>query len=218
MVSPLILFFSTRSPFHRTLIFSYFLSEGTHTECRYKLMTFGVPVSVFPITEEGDLKTTEMMKWIRKRMVKDEACQRGLPWRKIDLPYTKDVLAGKGAPFQRHPGNVNLRHLCELRLDAYKSAKKGSKSLQALEVIRECGDFLKRDQDGWWMPVDAETVKTKVIKAFLSAQSTVETQRKTMDESVQARTSPEMQPSANPTVFSSSQNLEQDAKRARVTV
>ena len=51
------------------------LNPGSHTECNYKLMRFGVPVRHLPVGYQGDLKTTVHLKWLSssRRIVKETA-------------------------------------------------------------------------------------------------------------------------------------------------
>jgi hypothetical protein len=46
---------------------------GSHLECQYGLLTFGVPSTLLPFTVEGELKTNNHKKWIQRRLVKDRA-------------------------------------------------------------------------------------------------------------------------------------------------
>lgn len=110
-------------------------------------------------------------KWIKKRKLKEDSIRRKGVFHGIDLPRNVDVLMGKGKPFQIHPGNVNLRHICESRLDLYNSSRKVDKAVLAIQVIEALGKFLKKETDGWWYEVSQEVAKDKVIKAFLSARA-----------------------------------------------
>ena len=43
---------------------------GSHSECQYKLMTFGIDVKNFPISINGKVKLTNHEKWIERRKKK----------------------------------------------------------------------------------------------------------------------------------------------------
>jgi hypothetical protein len=155
------------------------LHIGTHVECQYSLMSFGIPVHLFPITPEGELKKANHSKWVAKRKVKEEEENASLGEGKIDLPTMADVLLGKGKPIQQHAGNVRLRHLVESYLDAYLKMSKADKSAMARQVVlavKEHGNgrFLKRDPFGWWVEIDEELARDKVIKTFSTARATKE--------------------------------------------
>jgi hypothetical protein len=90
-----------------------------------------------------------------------------------------DILLGKGKPIQQHAGNVRLRHLVENHLDAYLKMSKADKSAMARHVmlaVKEHGNgrFLKKDRDGWWVEIDEELTRDKVIKTFSTARATKE--------------------------------------------
>ena len=154
------------------------LHTGMHTECQYSLMSFGIPVHLLPITPEGELKKILHTKWLAKRKVKEEEENSSKGSGKIDLPTMTDVLLGKGKPIQQHAGNVRLRHLVENQLDAYLKMRKGDKSVMARQVVEAVkqgnGRFLKKDRDGWWVEIDEELARDKVIKSFTSARATKE--------------------------------------------
>ena len=126
-------------------------------------MTFGIPVQACPVTLEGELKTANHLKWIKKLQVKDEAIRQTGVFNKIDMPGVGDVLVGKGKPFQQHPGNVRLRQLVELHVDKYKAAKKGDKTTITRGIVetitKNSGRFLKKDSDGWWVEVTRDDAR-----------------------------------------------------------
>jgi hypothetical protein len=151
--------------------------SGTHTECQYSLLTFGVPIDMFPITSQGELKRTNHLKWIAKRRVKESHFlmdPSSDTFDRIDLPSLRDVLIGKGKPFQRHPGNVHLRTVIGQYLEKYVDAKKRDKPAMFWEVVdivkKSSGRFLKKDRDGWWIVVTDDEAREKVGKTFTSAR------------------------------------------------
>jgi hypothetical protein len=137
-------------------------------------MTFGIPVDVCPVTLDGEFKDSNHLKWIKKRQIKDRALKISGVFQKIDMPSRNDVLVGKGKPFQRHPGNVLLRQLVELRLAEYSGARKGEKTNLTRRVVQSIKDasgrFLKKDNDGWWVEVSDTDARGKVAKTFGSTR------------------------------------------------
>ena len=91
------------------------------------------------------------------------------PRKTIGMPSSQDVLLGKGAPFQNHAGNKNLRLLVAERYREYEKAQKGAKKQLAEDVIETIkhngGLFLKQDGDQWVL-ADHKTVVLKVSAAF----------------------------------------------------
>jgi hypothetical protein len=137
-------------------------------------MTFGIPIYLFPMTSEGELKLANHLKWIKKRQVKETLLTSFGFFDKVDMPNRNDILVGKGKPFQQHPGNVRLRQLVELRLADYTVARKSEKTNLTREIVQMIKDssvrFLKRDLDGWWEEVSAEDAREKVSKTFGSTR------------------------------------------------
>jgi hypothetical protein len=103
---------------------------GTHTEILYSLLSFGLPSSLVPFTEDSALKTDKHKKWMQRRIIKEQelARQSGTGnatsgvFSGIDLPHPNDVLLGKGKPFQTHPGNQRLLELARAYLTEYDQA------------------------------------------------------------------------------------------------
>jgi hypothetical protein len=144
---------------------------GTHQECQYELMTFGVPVQVLPVTYDGELKTTNHLKWIARRKVKDtKMIDKTGVFDGVDLPGRYDVLLGRGRLFQDHPGSVNLRNIVSCLLEVYKLASKRDKKAIAWKVVEaikgQGGRFLKRNTDDWSVEVSDESAQEKVSTSF----------------------------------------------------
>ena len=152
-----------------------FLLLGSHTECQYKLMTFGIPVSAFPVGYEGELKTAVHLKWLARRTVKETALQSGRTFEGIDLPRNGDVLLGRGKSIQDHGGNVELRSLIADYMPEYRNAAKKEKTSVAWKVMmlakKRGMRFLKRQPDGWWMEIADETAREKISMTYRTSPS-----------------------------------------------
>jgi hypothetical protein len=145
--------------------------QGSHTECQYKLMTFGVPVDSIPVTSGNNLKTTTHLQWLARRRIKESATCMGKPFDGIDLPSPKDVLFGRGKTNHQHGGNVLMRNIIAEYIPEYQSTTKADKwriPLKVLERIKqEGGRFLKRDTEhGWWFQVSDEEAQEKISMSF----------------------------------------------------
>ena len=138
-------------------------------------MTFGVPVSHFPVSYEGNLKTTVHSKWLARRVVKETALQSVGTFEGIDLPRTYDVLLGRGKTLQDHSGNVILRRLITEYMPEYRNVPKREKGNVAWKVviaIKELGGrFLKREPDGWWVEVSDEVAREKISMTYRTSRS-----------------------------------------------
>ncbi|KAL3938751.1 MAG: hypothetical protein SGBAC_006401 [Bacillariaceae sp.] len=146
--------------------------QGSHSECQYKLMTFGIPVKHFPISTDGQLKSGKHKGWLQRRkqkenFMKTSSIQKGA----VDVPFKFDVILGKGMPVQEHQGNKNLHELIALKYTEYDSAQRKRKTEIAEEVVQQIkktsGRFLKRDDDsGMWVDVPSREAQDKVCHGF----------------------------------------------------
>jgi hypothetical protein len=134
-------------------------------------MAYGIDVESFPLSNDGEVKTTHHLRWMAKRKIKEAALQRVGSFPGIDLPGRNDVLLGRGRPFHQHPGNIRMRELVDLYQEEYKRAPVGQKSniadkiVQAI-MIKEHSLFLKRQPDGWWVQVSEIEAREKATHAF----------------------------------------------------
>jgi hypothetical protein len=153
---------------------------GSHLECQYGLLSFGVPSTLLPFTMEGELKTNNHKKWVQRRLVKDQEIlrrQQSNPeyvFPGVDMPGRNDVLLGSGQPTQDHAGNRRLQELIESYLNEYNRAPKdGGRAEVARKVLLEIKNsstfgfgggnlrnrarFLQQsDLRGWWEEVTDE--------------------------------------------------------------
>jgi hypothetical protein len=138
-------------------------------------MTFGIPVHSIPITNGGELKTTNHLKWIAKRKIKDTQVEGRGVFDGIDLPGRNDVLLGRGRPFHEHTGNILMRSAVEAHMNEYTLAPVGHKTVIAQKVfdaVRSNGArFLNRRPDGWWVQVSDDEARDKVRHAFRTVRS-----------------------------------------------
>jgi hypothetical protein len=144
---------------------------GTHLECEYSLLSFGVPTHLLPFTLEGELKMENHKKWVQRRIVKEHELRQSGVFSGIELPRRNDVLLGKGKPSQNHPGNQRLHELVKIYLEEYNlNSRSGGGALVGRKIVHEIwfppsgpsGRFLQRREDhlnsGWWEVVTDEVV------------------------------------------------------------
>ena len=133
-------------------------------------MTFGIPIDVLPVTDDGHVKLTYHMKWMERRRVKERDLKVGRPFTGIDLPTTFDVLLGRGKPIQYHAGNVHLRHVIDNHRDKYDVAGRGGKAVVADTIVQliksSSRRFLKQGKNGWWYEVPDDVAREKVCSGF----------------------------------------------------
>ena len=147
--------------------------EGTHTECQYKLLTFGIPIDMFPITSQGELKRSSHKQFLARRRAKEKTLQEGqIKYDRFDcieFPARTDILVGKGKPIQSHPGNVALRATIDGLIPTYMPLKKSEKQAMTFTALHDIqskgGRFLKQDKEGWWIVVTEPEARRKVARS-----------------------------------------------------
>jgi hypothetical protein len=145
---------------------------------QYRLLSFGIPVGLLPITSEGELKKANHNKWLAMRKAKESARKVSPQHQddvRYDLPSRDDVLMGKGKPVQEHAGNVVMRALVGLHMSEYNAAAKNAKvnfvNTVCAAIRSGGGRFLKKDPSGWWILATEEEARDKISKTFTSEQA-----------------------------------------------
>jgi hypothetical protein len=146
---------------------------GKPTECRYKLLTFGLPVRDLPLTDSGRTKTKFLISWMKTRQAKEEAFKLGKPFGGIEVPLRSDVLFCNGGQKFLNPGNTAFRYILEERRDQYTNAKNNEKRAIIADIIKQVGimngRFLLWDtKENWWeeLPLDSPKLMDRVATAL----------------------------------------------------
>jgi hypothetical protein len=167
---------------HDIVLLTHILSSpvsGTHTEIHYKLLTFGIPMKVFPVTLEGESQVERHLEWIQQRRKREESVQDS---KRIMVPGPFDVIMGRDRLAQEHPGNFHYLHIIENHLVLYDTSSRVEKTYLASQIVDGIheieGRFLKWDETGW-IEIDDKTARYKVSMAFRSKRRTVQTPTKT---------------------------------------
>jgi len=149
------------------------LHFGTYTEIKYSLLGYGIPVDVFPVSDSGDIKRTNLNRWISKYSSREATLLRTGTFYGIDLPTVKDVLSGTGKPIQQHPGDIQLGILVASYLDEYIAAEPSERKAfvdRVLDmIIASSGRFLCQGDDGWWRETSMANAREKVSTTFCTA-------------------------------------------------
>eukprot|EP00980_Cylindrotheca_fusiformis_P002555 scaffold607_cov109-Cylindrotheca_fusiformis.AAC.1 len=146
--------------------------HGSHTECLYSLMPFGIPVQEFPFTADGGVQLSNHVKWMEQRRKKEAYLSNYPPIEgAVVLPSNYDVLWGRGKQVFRHPGNRLLYELVETYYDQYnRLSKEGKTSLadQLVAVVHGfSGRFMKLDKEsGMWVEASSIEAREKVTHRF----------------------------------------------------
>eukprot|EP00980_Cylindrotheca_fusiformis_P031288 scaffold26125_cov162-Cylindrotheca_fusiformis.AAC.1 len=148
------------------------MHRGSHSECQYKLMSFGIPIKVFPVTLDGSLQLANHVKWIEKRRKKEAYLNKNLPIEgAVDLPSNHDVLLGRGKHIFGHPGNRLWQELVATYYDQYDQVPKDDKTKladQIVDIVRGySGRFRKLDNEsGMWVEASRLEARDKVTHRF----------------------------------------------------
>jgi hypothetical protein len=140
---------------------------GTDVELKYTVGTFGIPSSVIPITEAGNVKTVHFNKWIKMRTIVEQAetsqmqmqmmqmelepieydymnsnnnvnnNNNGLPSSFVEYPGPNDVLFRKGMSLMYHRGNDFFHGLIQSKLSEHDAASQSEKTRIAWSVVDE---------------------------------------------------------------------------------
>ena len=140
-------------------------------------------MDVFPLTQDGELKTGAHSKWIARQKSKEEYLLKrfgglGYPYFNsfpgIETPSNRDVLLGRGKSLQYHMGNIQMRQLCTNHLDVYRNESKQGKEEWQLRIVQKMQQdgarFLKREGQGWWFVANLEEAQKRAETVFRVAR------------------------------------------------
>jgi hypothetical protein len=164
------------------MLFLSLILSGTDLECQYKLMTFGIPNRILPISPNGDVDMSMFLDWLDRRKNKEK--QQGMPVvviQTVEIPGPYDVLLGRGKLIQEHSGNLRYRHIVENHKERYEKASKAEKTSIAKEIIQivkdNGGRFFKKTDEGW-TEASTEIARDKVSHSFRNRRIAVNGQKK----------------------------------------
>jgi hypothetical protein len=147
--------------------------DGMTTESIYALMSFGLPVQEIPLTSGGNIKTKNLLQWIKTRRAIDTCRQGGGTVPNIIIhPNTHDVLFSRGGNAQ-HLGNKDFHQYLSLMNSAYhessqRDAMEHIRNELISSVVSNKGRFLQVNKvGGWWEEIiDLESIHFKINNAF----------------------------------------------------
>jgi hypothetical protein len=153
---------------------------GTYQDVGYKLMTFGIPMGIFPIgANEDELLLENHREWVSQRRIlearllllleEEEKEAAAAAEERILVPGLLDVLMGKKKEIKKHSGNLRYQNIIADRADTYDQARRTQKTAIAEDVLRTIkesgGRFLRADEAGWLVVEDAVS-REKISNAF----------------------------------------------------
>jgi hypothetical protein len=175
------------------------LSTGSHIECQYELMTFGIQNKILPIDAQGEMIRTKVSKFAEERkQIEGRRLQATRKKQGVVNPTTDDVLLGRGRPFQEWVGNLRLGKLIDQHKNTYHDASRFEKTCTSMDIVNIIksgnGRFLQKckgedkDENGEWMEVDDTVARAKVSSGFRTKSRKNEaTHQSTLDGKVTPR-------------------------------
>ncbi len=133
------------------------IHQGTLTECKYSLMTFGLPTHCLPLDDDLSLRRESQLQWMERRREQESGtasfgtsslmdenrihtvCSEDIAPKTLSAiivsPSRKDVLFGRGRPIQDHPGNKLLNSLVESMRNRYENLQQRSDKTMLSQMI-----------------------------------------------------------------------------------
>lgn len=134
-------------------------------------MGFGIPVEFIPITDTGNVKTKNLLHWIKVRREIESSDQDGQP-EPIECPDVNDVIFRSGLSYPCHSGNQTFRDIIESVYEQHvntnsREIKVRITWMMVRQVEEKGGRFLLWDKRGWWTVItDRSEIRTKVASAI----------------------------------------------------
>ena len=150
---------------------------GSPIEIQYSLLACGIPEP--PVNMDGTLKMDLYEQYLRETWEKESKMKETTlvtsDEDKVLYPSPKDVLLGRGKPFQEFPGNLRMmEHVDFYRLQYIKTDERLEKSCISSIIVKQLQEsgtrFLQRTKEGWEV-VDFEVARAKVSKALRTKHS-----------------------------------------------
>ena len=137
---------------------------------RYKLMGFGIPVSLLPETDSGVVKVKNHTQWLklRKLLESDPIANANI----CECPGLNDVLFRRAGTCRTHPGNVIFKNLLESIQDEHNNSNQSEKRDISWSVVKEVesrnGRFFKwcTNPTCWIRMTDRSEIRLKVAMSI----------------------------------------------------
>lgn len=172
------------------LIAAAFALLGSFQEVRYELMTFGIPMDIFPITHDDRYLLANHRYWVAQRL-KLESGETTTKDELVIVPGPTDVLMGREWGAQLHPGNMRFRSTIAEHSETYEEARKRDKTNIAEQIVRDVkasgGRFLKFGGEVYGL-VDDTIAREKVSSTFRGRRKAVLADEKRKEAEVSTET------------------------------
>jgi hypothetical protein len=161
-------------------------------------MPYGIPMNMFPITDDGEFPLGDHNNWIAQRQrlesLKDPNDEReGANDERAIVPGRRDIIMGRHWEAQLHEGNIRFRDIVAKHWERYDNAMKHQKKQIAEVVVQEVKAsgrrFLKVDGAGDYVLVDDIVARDKASSAFRDRRKMVVADEKRKACEIQAERS-----------------------------
>lgn len=131
-------------------------------------MGYGIPVDLLPLTETGNVKTKNLLQWMKVRKHIESTRDQNDGPVPVECPFMNDVIIRFGKAYPNHPGTQMFRGILESLFEEHKDAKSVEQKVNITwrvidEVERRGGRFLVWDSRGWWIQLtDRAQIRSKV--------------------------------------------------------
>ena len=168
-----------------TLCFTTSFFSGADQEVQYELMRFGIAPGLLPVDSAGNYLSADFDRYLEDRKRKEERREQERQIRlndgvgagttseeyRTDYATQRDVILGRGKPYQDHPGNLKLANYIEEYRSAYVQADRLEKTCISWKIVQHVkslnGRFLKMDEESeYWVQVSDEVAREKVSHGF----------------------------------------------------
>ena len=147
-------------------------------EVHYKLMTFGIPTNLLPLTTDGEIELDNHQLWLEQRRHKEDlGIHKKDEVNTIELatvPGSSDIIMGREKIAREHLGNRRFLKMIQDNKEHYDSApSKADKTLfatQMVHIIKESGGRFLKLEDIGWVEADEIMARDKITNAFRSVR------------------------------------------------
>jgi hypothetical protein len=149
-------------------------TAGSDLEIEYSLMTFGAPCGIL-FQKQGHAKRQEIHDGFKRRhaeletMAKKKQLEEETKSRVFLAPNPKDVLIGRGRPYQDFSGNRRLAFLIDANLKRYREHSRFEKTCLTMDLVKSVlaygGRFIERTDLGWKL-IDESAAREKISRGF----------------------------------------------------
>mmetsp|Transcript_12151 Transcript_12151/g.19181 ORF Transcript_12151/g.19181 Transcript_12151/m.19181 type:complete len:606 (-) Transcript_12151:24-1841(-) len=158
---------------------------GSHSDCMYKLQTFGIPADTIPVDETGkysglnhknflENRRSQEREWAKNKATGASSAAADAQRSQTTAPSSSDVLLGRGSGYFNHVGNVRYRAMIEDLKDKYdRSSNEGKQKTteDVVKTIRDLGGRFLKNNKGVWVQVDDKVARQKVGHSFRALRS-----------------------------------------------